>query len=297
MSRKITLRELEGNLNFFSKMYDVVRLIDPTRKEVLDCEFLHPQDIGTTCYNYWNRGAVCENCISMRAYRENKTFMKLENISKDIFLSIAIPIETDNDPVVLELLKKVTDTMMFGYGDFAKNELMYDVVADLNKTAMKDHLTGCYNRRFLDDRLSTDIVQATLNGSSLSIIFIDIDNMKTVNDNFGHSAGDKALKHVASILEECVHNEKNWVVRYGGDEFIICLNDTTAEQATLIQNQINNHFESKHILLKDQNVKISISMGLVTMDDKPYTAEEIIQMADRKMYESKWRNRSSKRPV
>jgi diguanylate cyclase (GGDEF)-like protein len=223
----------------------------------------------------------------VRAYREQKSFMKLEHSPHAVMLLTALPIESVERPVVLEILKNATDTMMIGKGEYSKGQVLYNAVQDINNMVIRDELTSLYNRRFLDDRLSVDIVSAMVSQKPLSVIFIDIDNMKTVNDTFGHVTGDQILKLAADIIQNSIRNDTDWAARYGGDEFMICLNNTGSEEALRISERIYHDFDKAVFSIQDNDITITVSQGVITMPDSGLTAEEIIELADKKMYESK----------
>lgn len=294
MPEQVTLSQLKKNLIFFHKMYDAVRLVDPVQKMVLERRECGTADTSEICYDYWKNGKICENCISVRAYHDNKSYMKLEQNPEAIMLVTALPVEAAEKPVVLELLKNATDSMMVGTGEYNDGQAMRHVVNDINRMVVKDHLTSLYNRRFVDDRLPADIVRATIGNRPLSVIFMDLDNMKTINDHHGHTAGDLALKHVADAIQGCIRAEADWGARYGGDEFLICLNGIGGNEARRIAERIRDRIEAIEIPIQDENVRVTASFGIQSMAGTPLTAEEMIRMADQKMYGAK---RGRKEPL
>lgn len=294
MIEKITLNKLQKNLDFFHKMYDVVRLVDPIHKRVIDYRSNGTEHTCEACYDYWGNGQICENCVSMRAYREQKSFIKLEHSPEAVMLVTALPIDSDQEPVVLELLKNATDTMMIGSGDYNKGEIFFNAIQDISNMIIRDELTSLYNRRFLDERLPADIVNAVTRQRPLSLIFIDIDNMKTVNDTLGHAAGDKLLERASKLIQGNIRTETDWVARYGGDEFVVCLNDADKEAALRISEQIENNFSNEVFSVQDTEITIKASLGVMTMPDSGLTAEELIDLADENMYVSKKRHKKNK---
>lgn len=287
MSEQITLNRLKQELVFFNKMYDAVRLVDPVRKKVLEYCDRYMEKTNETCYDYWKNGGICDNCISVRAYHENKSYMKLEQNPDEIMLVTAIPIEAPGEAITLELLKNATDSMMIGTGDYNEGQMMRNVVYDINSMVIRDHMTSVYNRRFVDDRLPVDIVKATLAKQPLSVIFIDINNLKTINDTYGHAMGDIVLIQAAKVIASCIRTDMDWAARYGGDEFIVCLSNSSEDEAFHTAERIRANIASVEIPAHNETVKITASMGIQTMFRSPLTAEEMIHMADKKMYEEK----------
>ncbi len=291
MPDSITIERLENNLNFFQKMYDAIRLVDPVKKVIIEYQRCERKEAKDICYAYWKNGRICDNCISVRAYLGDKCFMKLEQSDAAIMLVTAIPIENTDEPTVLELLRNASDTMLLGHGEYTEGRVMHPSWAELNDVVIKDDLTGLYNRRFINERLPADILRSTLKGEPLSVIFADVDNMKQINDAYGHSAGDLVLIETAGILKECVRSKDDWVARFGGDEFLICLNSTDEASAKNVMERIYTKFAGMKATFHDADITASISLGVHTMRDDLHTANEIIELADQKMYEIKQQKR------
>lgn len=293
MPEKLTLSALEHDLIFFSKMYDAVRLVDPVHKKVLEYQTKQVKETEEICYDYWKNGKICDNCISVRAYNENKSFMKLEQKPDKIMLVTAIPIESEEGTITLELLKNATDSLMIGSGTYQEGQMMRHVIHDINSMVVMDHLTDVYNRRFVEDRLPVDIVKATLAHQPLSVIFIDVDNLKVINDTYGHDMGDFTLQQVANAMKACTRAETDWVARYGGDEFVVCLNSADEVGARNTVERIKKDIDAVKIPVENETVKITASFGIQSMTEMPLTAEELIKMADKKMYEAKRASKTS----
>src|SRR5215210_1595890 len=127
-----------------------------------------------------------------------------------------------------------------GYADRA-GRLMADVqhtierldaaVRSLEELAIRDHLTGSYNRRAGEERLAEDVERARREGGTLSLTLFDLDRLKAVNDEHGHRAGDAYLAHFAEVLHRNVR-AADWVARWGGDEFVVCMWNTQQGQPT-----------------------------------------------------------------
>lgn len=292
MTETITLDKIEQNLALFRKMYDAVRTVDPLRKQVLEyksCEF---GETGETCHDYWQNQKICDNCISMRAYLHDKNYVKLEQHPDRIMLVTAIPLENVSPPVILELLKNATDSMLIGNGRYSEGHPMHDIVPMLNDAVVRDALTGLYNRRYIDERLPADVVRATLEEAPLSMLFMDIDNLKSINDTYGHPAGDAALKQVAKALCKSIRVKDDWAARYGGDEFLVCLPQADSGIARDIAERIRRNIGEAFVPFKDSSIPITVSQGIYTLQGEMLTAEELVALADRKMYEAKQAGRN-----
>ncbi|MGI6161672.1 MAG: GGDEF domain-containing protein [Christensenellales bacterium] len=294
MDNSITLNKLEENLELIKKMYDLVRLVDPVKKAVIQQQEGGFEDEGSVCYDYWKNGRICDNCISVRAHLENKSFVKLEQNPDAIMVVTAVPVERQQRPVVLELLKNATHSMMLGTGDYNEGLPMRGYVDGLNTMLTRDDLTHLYNRRFADERLPADIVKAAMEDSPLTLIFLDVDNLKQVNDTYGHNAGDKVLKSLGGIIKSCIREGTDWAARYGGDEFIICLGKTGSQDAMRIAKRIRDGAADIKANEEDEtSFGITVSMGVHTISKPCLSAEEVINKADRNMYNAKRQGKNS----
>lgn len=287
MPELISLNQLEDNLDFFHRMYDSVRLVDPLNKKVMDYRSSLALDTIEICYNYWGTGKICDNCISIRAHQENRSFIKLEKNGSSILMVTALPILNTDQPVVLELLKDATDSMFMGTGDYNTGEIMMHVIQEMSDMVIRDPLTALYNRRFIDDRLPVDVINAAVNKAALSVCFIDLDNFKMLNDTYGHEVGDQIIVVISRILNDTIRSESDWAARYGGDEFLLCLKHEDSKQAERIMKRIAEAALNTDFSVQGESVVISLSYGIASMQEKPRTAQELIQLADRRMFEAK----------
>lgn len=193
--------------------------------------------------------------------------------------------ELSNRKIVEELLRNTTDSMVLGNGNHAE---IYEMIDSLNNLALKDTLTGIYNRRYINEKLPVDIISASLSGQSLSIIMADIDLFKNVNDTYGHLAGDCTLINFADTLSGCIQRESDWVSRYGGEEFLICLPGAGVEKAIEIAEHIRRTVENNVILCGEHTIKITASFGVCSVKPAPGASViNLIEGADKKLYAAK----------
>ncbi|MFA5523638.1 MAG: GGDEF domain-containing protein [Tissierellales bacterium] len=287
MNKLIKLEELELHIDFFKKMYETVRIVDPCAKKVMSYYDNVIIETESNCYTYWNNNEICENCISMRAQLHKDTVFKLENLNDKLYMVTAIPLETTEKVVVLELLKEVTSTMLIDTGDYDNIHDIKEYITKLNDKVVKDNLTKLYNRRFIDERLPADIINSIISKKPLSIILTDIDQLKRVNDVCGHVEGDIIIKEYGKRLLNFIREESDWVARYGGDEFLVCLNNSDNDTAYKIAERIRKDIEEDIILTCNKQIKITGSFGICTMNKEKLTSEEIINIADKNLYKSK----------
>ena len=153
--------------------------------------------------------------------------------------------------------------------------------------AMRDDLTKAYNRRFFDSYLDEEIERARRYNATCSIIFLDLDDLKTVNNAHGHLAGSRTLQEVAKRILAAVRGIDK-VVRFGGDEFCILLPQTDQEQAVAVAHRVRRAMMSAPFHLSDDiDIAISASFGIATYPAHGLTKDDLIRQADAAMYRVK----------
>ena len=157
------------------------------------------------------------------------------------------------------------------------------VFQKMKQQAITDGLTGIKTRRFFLEALQSEWKRASRNGRPFSIVLIDLDNFKTVNDTMGHLEGDLVLARVGRVLEQKCR-QTNIVARYGGDEFVALMPETGVEQAQLLAERLRSSIASDPMLA---DKRITGSFGLATFPVHGTVAEEILRVADSGMYASK----------
>jgi diguanylate cyclase (GGDEF)-like protein len=152
-------------------------------------------------------------------------------------------------------------------------------------SAHLDPLTGVKNRFGLEDALSREMNLANRKQQSFSILVIDLDHFKKVNDTYGHSAGDKVLKNVADQIKNSIRNTDQ-LFRFGGEEFVVLLNDSGAEDAAFIADRILNRVRSSKVTYNKQDIAVSTSIGLACLQNGD-SAEDLFNRADCALYAAK----------
>jgi diguanylate cyclase (GGDEF)-like protein len=177
--------------------------------------------------------------------------------------------------------------------------LMADVqyaVEDLDATIRSleglsgtDHLTGLYNRREGEKRLAEDVARVRRGGGILTVCVVDVNDFKSINDTYGHQAGDVCIRHVASVIRRNIR-ESDWLARWGGDEFVLALHDASPFASTelVLQRIVRDLKESPMRLPQGQGGKLVLT---VTVGASRYSGEDdvedLLAKADEAMYEAK----------
>ncbi len=217
--------------------------------------------------NFRTRAILCAPLIS-----RGRTLGVVEIINKREGHSF-----TDTD---LELLLTLVEPAAIAL----QNAILYQRAKELSIT---DDLTKLYNSRYLQEHLGKEIKRCRRYGSQVSLIFLDLDGFKEINDHFGHMTGGKALIEVGAVIKSCVR-DVDVTARYGGDEFTIVLTETDTDGAVTIAERIRYHIENQVFLADDGlNVRLSASLGIATYPTHGQTQEEIVKLADKAMYRIK----------
>jgi two-component system, cell cycle response regulator len=150
-----------------------------------------------------------------------------------------------------------------------------------------DELTGLYNYRYLDVVLERELKRCERYGSHLSVLFLDIDLFKMVNDNFGHLIGSRVLREVGTLLRKSVR-DVDAVIRYGGDEYTIVLVETGVDGSTVVAERIRKTIEAHTFGRADGlAIKLTVSLGYACAPNDAETKAELLEMADQAMYRGK----------
>jgi diguanylate cyclase (GGDEF)-like protein/PAS domain S-box-containing protein len=163
--------------------------------------------------------------------------------------------------------------------------------AELHEQAIRDPLTGLYNRRYLQQRLEHELARATRDNQPISFVMVDIDHFKGVNDTFGHSAGDVVLQKLATQLLS--HTRlADIVCRYGGEEFLVVLPNVSAEVAYEIAERWRKLFPGSTMPIEYTEVRATVSCGISVFPEHGSTSEELISAADKALYYAKQAGRN-----
>ena len=285
-TKKSNIEDILAAVHILENIYDVVRIVDPVQNQVIH---LKTNSIPLTyrdesCYGFWKRERFCENCISLRAVIEMDTFVKFEVIDGHIFMITASPVEHQDRCYAIEMLNDITDKSILEsiVGNDKKDFTSF--VLKFNDALVRDELTQLFNRRYINERLPVEIFQSLATKKSSTLIMVDIDEFKKMNDQNGHIAGDMVLQRFAKLLVRGLRSSDDWVARYGGEEFLFCLHD--ADEALDVAEQIRASVENTKFKIPNGTVNITCSLGVYTLSSG-MNMQEWIDGADKNLYLAK----------
>lgn len=182
------------------------------------------------------------------------------------------------DETELQLLEKSLCALLYPL----RNALLYHQAVH---AANKDSLTGVFNRRSMDERVEHEIKLAQRYGHSLSLIVLDIDRFKRINDTYGHSAGDCLIKALADILINTARSS-DFVFRYGGEEFVMLLPNTSLKGAKLVAERVRKTVEGTECVCNETAMRMTVSLGVADLMSSD-TRESLFLRTDEALYQAK----------
>lgn len=277
--------KFENSINILDNIFGIRRIVDAKNKTILNLDEnqnIYPNE--NYCFDIWKTGKECSNCISMRALNENKSFSKFETIDNKLYMIISAPITIKDDKYVVELVKDISnDTLSSPFESLSLKDLQNEIIR-LNNLVVTDELTSIFNRRYINEKLPYSVKKLTTKITSLSIIIIDVDKFKYINDNYGHSCGDYVLKNISSIFRDFTSNNSGWVARYGGDEFIMVFENLSEEDTYNICRNLKKTIKEKKFIYNNDSINVTCSLGMSIITNNDISIDSIFSDIDNKLF-------------
>ena len=272
---KMTGQQAEERMLQYEKVFSVVRLLDA--ETILNAAKGKNQNISAEpcrCFDFWETGKRCSNCVFLKALEEKNKKTKLEFRENNVYQVTAHYVEVDGKPKVMELIQYLDEADIV---DIDGSERLFTKLNGFQDELYRDVLTGIYNRRYYEDQLRKQILPA-------GIAMIDLDDFKLYNDTCGHNAGDLALTTVAGVIRGMIRRTTDILIRYGGDEFLLVMPGVKEEDFAQKLRQIQNEVHSKEVP-GFSRLQLSVSIGGVLSEE--HKIENAVEMADKLMYRAK----------
>lgn len=180
---------------------------------------------------------------------------------------------------------KITQSFVNNAAIAIDRSLLFKQAEELKQLSITDPLTGSYNRRYLNHRLSEEITRYNRYKHPFSFIMLDLDKFKEYNDTYGHISGDRLLKILTSVMEKSLRNV-DIAARFGGDEFVVIFPQATKEDAVQITNRLKERID-KAFQKIEVEMPLTISMGLTTFPDDATSIGELLERTDEALYLAK----------
>lgn len=171
-----------------------------------------------------------------------------------------------------------------------------DANEEIRILSITDTLTKCYNRTYMDEQLPKELKRAVRYHHPISLVMLDIDHFKKVNDTYGHQAGDEVLKELVKSINKLIRSDVDWVARYGGEEFLVVFPETNFERAAVLVERLRRAISQKTIQIKEEEIRITASFGVSGFTSstslKEISYEAMISLADKSLYQAKREGRN-----
>ena len=164
-----------------------------------------------------------------------------------------------------------------------ESKILMDVLRERN---LVDGLTGLYNRKYLDEFIEKKMPQELLLGSTYAVMFLDIDYFKMVNDTYGHDAGDAILQKLSKTMKAEI-SDKDFIIRFGGEEFLIIMENPTEESAKDLATRINSEFAKLVYTFNNESFSKTVSIGYAFLPSDTDQMWKCIKFADLCLYKAK----------
>lgn len=237
----------------------------------------------------WEVGAFTDIKANKRSFLalQEKAYIRYKDLPLKTKTGELIPVEfvsnvyeVDNENVIQCNIRNIKDRKQ-------DQEILKKSEANLREISVRDHLTGLFNRRYMEETLERELARALRKQVPVGIIMLDVDDFKQFNDTYGHAAGDKVLYELGSLLLNDIRQD-DVPCRYGGDEFIVVMPDASREVTQNRANLIKDYACNLHIQFEGQTLKeVSLSAGVAIFPEDGTNIIDILRVVDKKLYEAK----------
>ena len=213
--------------------------------------------------------------------------------------SICVPMMRQGDAIGIVHLRRTEVPIDVKFASFAK--MVSDQISlslanlrlqeSLRTRAIRDPLTGLFNRRYMEESLDREIRRAARKGTSTGVMMLDVDHFKQFNDTFGHAGGDALLQHLATLMTS-LFREEDIVCRYGGEEFTVIISETDEVNLQRRAEELREAVKTLHVRLNGQPLgRVSVSAGIALASTHGGTVETLLAAADHALYQAKHKGR------
>ena len=260
-----SLMEIKQIVELFSPFFDSVRLVDPVncRAVCLEDQRVNCEE---KCYEFWKKNRQCADCTSLQAIEQGKRVSKFEMMDRKLFYVISAPIKVQ-DSIEQKVHLWVLELAVENYGRFSSailkgGPLIENIIA-CEHELYEDSLTKAYNRRYFDERL---FYIGDGNPQEMVFIAADLKHFKRINDTYGHAVGDYVLAQAVRLMKRTVRSD-DAIIRMGGDEFLIVLNNCNRDAAARIIEDIRDEFKHELVYDREKGFYATVNFGISYRDE------------------------------
>lgn len=285
MKRRV-IGNLQTEIEVLERVFDEVVIVDPMDRaeyEICDTRMIKSGRCG---HNNFCSAKVQGQCLCQQAMEANTSKSILSFKGNELFMVITEGFRYKNRQLVMVLSKRVDKQISFASSTDTE---IVDKISEVASTIVKDKLTRVYNRQFLSDKKVLFECTCEKEGKTFNIACIDIDKFKNFNDTYGHEFGDRVLVSVADRMKEiCSEMNECYIIRFGGDEFIIIQLGETPDKFAYNMGKLTELIKNTTVKMGTHQAGVAISVGTAEMiKDSADSYEELYEIADERLYKAK----------
>lgn len=291
----------------FQVPYSALNLIDGDRQWGKSCHGIQSYEVSRE-HSFCAHTILQEDPMVIPDTHDDERFVENPQVTGDpgIRFYAGVPVHSPDGHRVGTLCvfdqqpREVSNEDIKSLGDLAvlvENELTFSELSDAQsqlkkdlsqaeKQAATDNLTGLWNRRATKELLTRELDKFERDGSPFSVALLDLDHFKDINDSYGHAAGDYVLRKAAKRINTSVRPQDS-VGRWGGEEFLVILEETSRDEARTVCERIRDHFRNPPFTFEGETISVTISIGLADYRGESDSEEELIKRADEALYRCK----------
>lgn len=260
----------EERLSSIMALYDLTREINKSLK---------PQEVQDTFKELLKRHVDYGTCEFVKEYSPEKYPQAHEVFELELGTEKHALVVSGLDPENREACSILKNQLVLGL----RRAYLYE---EVQRLAITDALCGIFSRRYVLERMEGELSRSKKFQLSFSLLMVDLDNFKQINDTYGHLAGDAALKECARIIKDNLR-QVDLIGRFGGEEFVIMLTETATEKTRMVSERIRKAVESTAFKAYDEKLKITISIGASIFPEDADNLHDLIDRADSALYTAK----------
>lgn len=289
------IKEMSEFLKDYSlteKLFDMYRVVNPLTHKAFNVSSDGELDkTDSFCYDMWQRGQCCKNCISMHTCNEQKQYFKMEFLNDIVYLVFSVPITIKGEKYSLELVKDVTRSMFIANKYNKDNTEVSKIIDQFNEIAVHDVFTGLYNKKYVFDQLQQFSAQDETSVSIIGLL-IDIDGLMAINIKHGHHMGDVIIKRIASVLFSMTEDPFSYAARIEGDKFCLFFKDTKLKDVEQKAKKIIEMTSSLNFQKDEETFNVSVSIGTAEMHKGEIVKDYMDKLKDSLSEQKKLKNQA-----
>ena len=292
LKHNYTVHELSEEMNVLRQTFNIVRLVSPE-----DCRICHIKGeqilLDEPCYNTWKRSSCCDYCLSREVGRSHQPGSKVESVDGRMFIVFSKYVRLNNKDFSLEMIAETSGMASLNHEERVLGEIWR--LQEENARLLRDPLTKCYSRHYLNDNFHLYALEAEKQGQELCIALLDMDNFKNINDRYGHVIGDEVLQSCCLFwLKYFDTQHHSFLTRYGGDEFVITAMTENYEAFCERLKRLDASMRKNVVLDDGRPIPFSFTIGCSCMSEIRHAVQNehdvwnaMFLLADKRMYGGK----------